>query len=112
MPLSGKRVKLGSPAVGQAKPARKPSGHDFAGEERLLRERSQGKSYAFYPNTLKWDKAVFDWEKKKVALSVSGEEFSFIFDPEKWIQQPFLNTGFSCECRGVWKIWERDFKSR
>ena len=39
-----------------------------------------------------------------MALSVSGEEFSFIFDPEKWIQQPFLNTGFSCECRGVWKM--------
>lgn len=91
-------------SAGQAKPAGKPSGHDFAGEERQLRERTQGKTYAFYPNALKWDRAAFDWGKKKVVFSVSGEEFSFVFDTEKWVEQPFLNTGFSCECRGVWKM--------
>lgn len=84
-------------------PAGKAFGRDSSDEEKELRARTRGMAYNFYPNPLKWEKAVFDWEKKTVRLSVSGREFSFRFDAENPVEQSLPGTEYFCECRGVWK---------
>ena len=68
-----------------------------------LQELTPGKTCDFYTNAMGWERAVFDWEEKRVELTIPEGSFSFVFDTEEWVRQPFLNTEFSCECRGAWK---------
>ncbi|MCM1542818.1 MAG: beta-lactamase family protein [Blautia sp.] len=83
--------------------AEKQIRRDTSGEEDSLRARTQGKRYIFYPNALKWDRVCFDWEKQKMAFAFAGGEFSFEFGSEAGLQ-PFLDSEYSCECCGGWKL--------
>ncbi len=90
---------------GTAKGAQKGNpANDYLHEEERLRKFTQGREYIFYGNTLGWEKAVFDWEKKRVELALPGGCFSLNFDSEEWVRQPFFSTEYSCECRGIWKL--------
>lgn len=76
--------------------------------------KSKNKTYIFYPNKINWEKADFDWEHGRLNLVIAAKEFVFSFNletmddknyshEEAWVLQEFLNTGFSCECRGYFK---------
>lgn len=81
-----------------------PAVHDASGKERKLQNIARGRLYRFYPNALKWEKITFDWERNRISFVIPEGEFSLMFDTEAWIRQPFLNTEYSCECRGYWKM--------
>lgn len=77
--------------------------HDAPDGEDSLRLRTQGKCYTCYPNVLKWEKVSFDWEKGRVSFVLPEGEFSFGFGSGTMLQ-PFLGSGYSCECQGEWKM--------
>lgn len=69
-----------------------------------IKKETDKKLYKFYPNALEWNHLVFDWDKNEINFSNTAGDFSFTFgDGNTWEQQPFLNTGYTCECRGYWK---------
>ena len=69
----------------------------------VVRNATGGLTYQFYPNKLTWTEVTFDWEKNELRFSIPTEEFSLRFGEESGVLQPFLNTGFRCECQGYWK---------
>lgn len=76
---------------------------DTSDEESGLRLRTQDKCYTFYPNVLKWEKLTFDWEERRLDFVLPEGKFSFAFGSEAGLR-PFLNTEYSCECHGEWKL--------
>lgn len=72
-------------------------------EESGLRLRTQEKCYVFYSNVLKWERVIFDWEEKSLSFFLPEGGFSFDFGDEAGLQ-PFLNSEYSCECHGEWKM--------
>jgi len=76
---------------------------DTSDEESGLRLRTQDKCYIFYPNVLKWEKLTFDWDEQRLDFVLPEGEFSFAFGSEAGLR-PFLNTEYSCECHGEWKL--------
>lgn len=71
--------------------------------EEELRRKTQGHTYTFYPNALKWSQVTFDWEKGNMTFTILAGTFIFTFGTDCWKQQTFLNTKYRCECRGIWK---------
>lgn len=69
------------------------------GEKGLRRENC----YVFYPNRLKWERVVFDWGNQRMSFALPEGEFCFCFGEDAGLQ-PFLNTQYSCECHGEWKM--------
>ncbi len=68
-----------------------------------IREMTQGRTYSFYENAMGWKKAVFDWEKECLCFEIPAGQFTLDFSGGGWKQQSFLDTGYRCECRGMWK---------
>lgn len=77
--------------------------HDAPDGGNSLRLRTQGKCYTCYPNVLKWEKVSFNWEKGRVSFVLPEGEFSFGFGSGTMLQ-PFLGSGYSCQCQGEWKM--------
>lgn len=62
------------------------------------------RAYRFYPNEMGWSRAAFDWEHNIMEFTIPAGDFSLAYDSGAWKQQPFLDTGYTCECRGIWKM--------
>lgn len=63
----------------------------------------ENQTYRFYPNPMGWSRVSFDWEERLVQITIPAGDFTLAFEEDSWKQQPFLNTGYTCECRGMWK---------
>lgn len=66
-------------------------------------KKSYSGAYVFYPNRLKWERVAFDWANKKISFILPEGEFCFCYGEDAGLQ-PFLDTEYSCECQGVWKM--------
>lgn len=51
-----------------------------------------------------WEKLSFDWEQGILQFWIPEGEFQFHFGTESYLQQCFLDTGYTCECIGYWKM--------
>lgn len=78
----------------------KPPCDNASEEEKSLR---QEKCYVFYQNRLRWKRVAFDWENKRMSFVLPEGEFCLGFGEDAGLQ-PFLNTEYSCECHGEWKM--------
>lgn len=61
-------------------------------------------NYCFYPNAMGWKQVLFDFDAKEIHFSIPAGDFTLAFSETEWKQQKFLNTGYRCECRGLWKM--------
>lgn len=68
-----------------------------------IRQKTNRRTYNYYPNKLKWSSVTFDWDSQEMNFVIPAGEFTLSFGTDSWKKQPFLNTGFICECRGYWK---------
>lgn len=76
----------------------------FAGEAERLRELTQGQTYACYPNKMGWEKIHFDWKQGVLRFWLPEGESRFCFGAEYYREQSFLDTGYTCECMGYWRM--------
>lgn len=72
--------------------------------ERQICEKTRGRLYRFYPNAMGWNSVSFDWEERLVQFAVPAGNFTLKFGKDTWEKQSFLNTGYVCECRGMWMM--------
>lgn len=79
-----------------------------AGTERKAQKdagvRSGVERYAFYENNqMKWSDITFDWEARKIAFTMPEGAYELQFAYDAPMQQPFCNSGYTCECQGTFK---------
>lgn len=97
------------PYISETKGGAKPKNETedkarFALEAERLRNLTQRRNYACYPNKMGWEKLSFDWEQGILRFWIPEGEFQFRFGSEDYLRQSFLDTGYTCECMGYWKM--------
>lgn len=72
--------------------------------EEEIRNRTNGQVYSFYENPMQWKNLTFDWEKGCLDFEIPEGRFALRFGQQDWERQSFLDSGYRCECLGVWKL--------
>lgn len=64
----------------------------------------QCQTYRFYENPMQWKTLTFDWEEGCMKFEIPEGSFTLHFGQGSWKRQMFLDSGYRCECQGIWKL--------